>query len=811
MKVFLCAFGTPSFTFNLELSRHFALATGRIDHVILYDTDHPVIEAFADKHPEFLQYERGFMLYAWKPLLIHHTMNTYMQDGDVLVYLDAGAKMNKVPQTYLDILRDTSILLFRVSKDLTTHLGKMYCTQDCFEAMGCTDEKYKDAAQVTGHVQMFKKDTESMRFVEEWKAYCSAVACMDDKTRSPNDPAFVAHRHDQSVLSNLCVKYGSNSNIQVLDAPSADVVNHYRAHVDPFPKTLVLTPTVGTRFLRRCIASVQAQTQWGVEHLIVVDGPKYAPIVWEILKEFEMKKPIHLLVLPFNTGKGGWNGHRIYASMPFLADAFEHVAFLDEDNWYDPDHLQNLQGTLTQDPRVEWAFSLRKIVDTEGNFVANDNCESLGTLCHTVLAWDDFLVDTSCYLLKTKLAQAAAMQWMRKARPEKDMEVDRALVRALRTRPHKSVPRHSVNYTASSSEASVQGDFFLRGNDILRYDFGRKPTLYIFHFNPEKTQQFLLCMHKQDRSYALDEWQMTLLRGLTPSYNLVNGYAMEALIPPGALVYVSLCHVQELPHNTLKRTDVRRILYTIESPNIRHQQQWDEAFLRQHFDHLLTYWEPLLKDTQFTTFCPANCHHLSLDDDLDMALLHTPTKPVDRDVVIVLECRDLRGKYTINNTELTCLDSLRKHYVQELTDITAYGLGWSTKINPKLKIGHTFHRSLDPQPAVDLIKNFTFVLILENTNAQGYVSEKIYDAFIAGCIPIYLGNNNDRVNIPTDMYIDLHKFKTSRDLQNFLDSLSLEDIEAMRQVILEKRHQVLANVSTQAFADAFGTAIKKIL
>ena len=67
------------------------------------------------------------------------------------------------------------------------------------------------------------------------------------------------------------------------------------------------------------------------------------------------------------------------------------VAFLDENNWYDPDHLQNLQGTLTQDPRVEWAFSLRKIVDTEGNLVAHDNCESLGTLCDTVLAWDDFL------------------------------------------------------------------------------------------------------------------------------------------------------------------------------------------------------------------------------------------------------------------------------------------------------------------------------------------------------------------------------------------------------------------------------------
>lgn len=807
MKFFLCSFGTPTFAFNLELLRHLALATGKVDHVILYDTDHPVIQAFADEHPEFLNHPRGFMLYAWKPRIIHHTMQTYMEDGDVLIYADAGTKVNEIPQQYVDALGDKSIVLFRVS-DTSEHLGKMYCKQDCFEAMGCTANKYKDAPQVTGHVQMFRKGAESMRFVEEWMSYCSIIECMDEKSRSPNDPTFVAHRHDQSVLSNLSVKY--TSNIWVQGAPSPDVVTHYRAQVDPFPKTLVITPTVGTAYLRRCIASVQAQTQWGVEHLVVVDGPKYASLVQDIVKEFDLKKPIHVMVLPFNTGKGGWNGHRIYASMPFLVD-FENVAFLDEDNWYDPDHIKNLRAAMDQDPQVEWAFSLRKIVDADGNFVMNDNCESLGTLCHTILAWEDFLVDTSCYLLKTKLAQAAAMQWMRKARPENDMEVDRALVKTLMTRPHKAVAKHSVNYTASSSNASVTADFFIKGNNVLRYDFATKPTLYIFHFNSEKTQQFLLCMHKRDRSYALDEWQMTLLRGLIPFYNLVNGYAMEALIPGGALVYVSLCHMHDLPIKTLHRKDVRKILYTIESPNIRHQAQWNLGFLRQHFDHLLTYWEPLLQDNTWTTFCPANCHHLSFDNEMDLALLHTPTKTVDRDVVIVLECRDLSGNYAINGVNLTCLDHLRKHYVKDLTDITAYGMGWSQKINPRLKIGHTKHRSLDERSSIDIMKDFTFVLILENVNADGYVSEKIYDALIAGCIPIYFGNNNPNVGIPEDVYIDLKKFNTSRDLQNFLDSLSLEDIEAMRQVVLRKRNQVLAGVSTRAFAEAFSRAAKKTI
>jgi len=292
---------------------------------------------------------------------------------------------------------------------------------------------------------------------------------------------------------------------------------------------------------------------------------------------------------------------------------------------------------------------------------------------------------------------------------------------------------------------------------------------------------------------------------------LVNGYAMEALIPSGALVYVSMCHLQELPAKTLNRKDVRKILYTIESPNVRHQAQWDSTFLRQYFDHLLTYWEPLLQDEKWTTFCPANCHHLSWDNEHDLALLHTPTKAAGRDAVIVLECRDLGGEYAINDIPLKCLDPLRKHYVKALKDITAYGLGWGNyRENLRLKVGHTKHRSLDTRTTVDLIKDFTFVLIIENVDAQGYVSEKIYDAFIAGCIPIYHGNNNSRVGIPPDMYIDLQKYPTSQDLQAYLDSLSLEDIETMRQTILEKREQVLRKVSVEAFAATFREAWEKV-
>lgn len=565
-------------------------------------------------------------------------------------------------------------------------------------------------------------------------------------------------------------------------------------------RTFVVTPTVGTAELRRCLESVQAQTLENVEHIIVVDGPQYLDKVQKLISEMSLGKPIHTMVLPFNVGAGGWCGHRVYASIPFLLDS-EFVAYLDEDNWYDTDHLECLHKALNRH-KADWAFSLRKIFNKAGDFVTNDNCESLGTFSYTLYGGGDFLVDTSCYLFTTYVARAVAPHWMHRARQDNEIEADRAVTRFLLNHPSfrgagSEMP--TLNYTAWHGR--TQELFFINGNAFTRYDFQQRKRLYVFHFSPSKTSELLGSLHKDDRSYAMDEWQMTLLRGLRGKVNLINGYAMGSSIPRGSVIFVSLCHAEELPMTT-GRPDLRRIAYTVESPNILHQQQWELSFLKAHFDRLLTYWEPILQGHPGAVFCPHNTHHLDFENPLDTALLHTPAKPVGKDVVMVLACRHLTGDYVINEHSLQCLDPLRKAYVEKLKDVTVYGIGWDGyKDNPLLKVGHTKDRSMDELSTVDILKNFTFVLIVENTNADGYVSEKIYDAFIAGCIPIYYGNNNARVAIPETMYIDLKRYPTSEKLQDYLDSLTMEEIDEKRQFILNHREEVLRRVSTKAFAD----------
>ena len=120
----------------------------------------------------------------------------------------------------------------------------------------------------------------------------------------------------------------------------------------------------------------------------------------------------------------------------------------------------------------EWAFSLRKIVDQDGQFICFDNCESLGKW-PTVLGPEDYLVDVNCFMLPRTLAVHLSPIWFRKAREPGVVEVDRMLTRALRSKTKRfdSNYRYSLNYRAGSTGLSVKGSFFEKGNERMAQRF----------------------------------------------------------------------------------------------------------------------------------------------------------------------------------------------------------------------------------------------------------------------------------------------------------------------------------------------------
>jgi len=137
------------------------------------------------------------------------------------------------------------------------------------------------------------------------------------------------------------------------------------------PLVTIITPTTGNKQLYRAVLSVEEQTYDNIQHLVVIDGPDGARSAHEILEGSQAD----IIELPYATGKDQYNGHRIYGAMTFVAKG-EYLIFLDEDNWFEPEHVEKLVEQIQKGN--QWAYALRKIVDQDGTYICNDDCESLG-------------------------------------------------------------------------------------------------------------------------------------------------------------------------------------------------------------------------------------------------------------------------------------------------------------------------------------------------------------------------------------------------------------------------------------------------
>jgi alpha(1,3/1,4) fucosyltransferase len=79
---------------------------------------------------------------------------------------------------------------------------------------------------------------------------------------------------------------------------------------------------------------------------------------------------------------------------------------------------------------------------------------------------------------------------------------------------------------------------------------------------------------------------------------------------------------------------------------------------------------------------------------------------------------------------------------------------------------------------IETIKNYRFNICYENTkDASGYITEKIFDCFAAGTIPIYWGANNVEDYIPRDCFIDRNAFNNMEELYAFMKAMSKEEYE----------------------------------
>ena len=79
----------------------------------------------------------------------------------------------------------------------------------------------------------------------------------------------------------------------------------------------------------------------------------------------------------------------------------------------------------------------------------------------------------------------------------------------------------------------------------------------------------------------------------------------------------------------------------------------------------------------------------------------------------------------------------------------------------------------------ETMQNYKFAICYENIKDQnGYITEKIFDCFFAGCIPIYWGAKNVTEHIPKECFIDKRDFDSFEDLYDYM--VNMQEREYMK-------------------------------
>lgn len=122
-------------------------------------------------------------------------------------------------------------------------------------------------------------------------------------------------------------------------------------------------------------------------------------------------------------------------------------------------------------------------------------------------------------------------------------------------------------------------------------------------------------------------------------------------------------------------------------------------------------------------------------------------------------------------------------------DFDFYGMGWN-EYSPtnkyirflfrKLKLSKLFKPNFPSYKGKidskkDVLEKYKFAICYENArDIDGYITEKIFDCFFAGCIPIYWGANNITEHIAKECFIDKREFSTYEKLYEFMTKMTDE-------------------------------------
>jgi hypothetical protein len=99
---------------------------------------------------------------------------------------------------------------------------------------------------------------------------------------------------------------------------------------------------------------------------------------------------------------------------------------------------------------------------------------------------------------------------------------------------------------------------------------------------------------------------------------------------------------------------------------------------------------------------------------------------------------------------------------------------------PALQAARTVWKGPIPSK-LEGLSRYDFSICFDNVILNGWITEKIFDCFAAGNIPVYWGAPDIEKHVPPECFIDMRKFANYEELRRYLKSLGPKEIQIYRE------------------------------
>ena len=209
-KIIAISYGNQQYQRQLEINKKSALEVGNVNEYYSFGPDNIDLE-FRNKNKDILSRKRGNGYWLWKPYFILKTLKEKLNEGDYLIYTDAGILYMNSTSIIIDFMKEQKVQIWAIQLN---HIEKKYTKRDAFILLGADMPFFTDTPQYMAGIQIYQKSKYTEKFLEEVLYYSQDKRIITDDPNTlglNNYDGFVDNRHDQSIFSIMIKKYGQAS------------------------------------------------------------------------------------------------------------------------------------------------------------------------------------------------------------------------------------------------------------------------------------------------------------------------------------------------------------------------------------------------------------------------------------------------------------------------------------------------------------------------------------------------------------------------------------------------------------------------